>query len=137
LLYGEAVVVLSPEASTGLVYLRKLTMQLASKMRFLSAQLVALYEGDLWMRSASHANAMASRLRSSLEGVDGLTFTQQTQANAIFAILPKDAANRVREHFRFYDWNPATGEVRWMTAFDTTEADVDAFAAAIRKELAP
>jgi threonine aldolase len=135
LLYGEAVVVLSPEASTGLIYLRKLTMQLASKMRFLSAQLVALYEGDLWLRSASHANAMAARLRSGIEGVDGLTFTQPTEANAIFAALPPGAADRLREQFRFYDWNPATGEVRWMTAFDTTEADVDAFAAAIRKEL--
>jgi threonine aldolase len=135
LLLGEAVVVLSPEASTGLIYLRKLTMQLASKMRFISAQLVALYEGDLWMRSARHANAMAARLRSSIEGIDGLTFTQPTQANAIFVALPPGVADRLREHFRFYDWNPATGEVRWMTAFDTTEADVDAFAAAIRKEL--
>ena len=126
---------LTPEASTGLIYLRKLTMQLASKMRFLSAQLVALYEGDLWLRSAGHANAMAARLRSALEGVDGVTFTQATQANALFAALPPGVADRLREQFRFYDWNPATGEVRWMTAFDTTEADVDAFAAAITKEL--
>ena len=137
LLLGEAVVVLNPDVSTGLIYLRKLTMQLASKMRFVSAQLVALYEGDLWLRSAGHANAMASRLRSAIEGIDGLTFTQATQANAIFVALPPDVADRLRADFRFYDWNPATGEVRWMTAFDTTEADVDAFAAAIRKELAP
>jgi threonine aldolase len=140
LLFGEAVVVLNPEASTGLVYLRKLTMQLASKMRFLSAQLVALYEGDLWMRSASHANAMAARLRSSIEGIPGLDFTQPTQANALFVSLPTEAADRLRQQFRFYDWaapvdGATTTEVRWMTAFDTTEADVDAFAAAIRKEL--
>ncbi len=135
MLMGEAVVVLSPEASTGLIYLRKLTMQLASKMRFLSAQLVALYEGDLWLRSAGHANAMAARLRSALDDVDGVTFTQATQANALFAVLPPGVADRVREQFRFYDWSPATGEVRWMTAWDTTEADVDAFAAAIEKEL--
>ena len=69
--------------------------------------------------------------------IDGLTFTQPTQANAIFVALPPGVADRLREHFRFYDWDPATGEVRWMTAFDTTEADVDAFAAAIRKELTP
>jgi threonine aldolase len=135
LLFGEAVVVLEPAASTGLIYLRKLTMQLASKMRFLSAQLVALYEGDLWLRSASHANAMAARLRSALEGLDGIRFTQPTQGNAIFAILPPGVADRLRERVRFYDWDPATGEVRWMTAFDTTEADVDAFAALIRTEL--
>lgn len=135
LLYGEAVVVLNPEASEGLIFLRKLSMQLASKMRFVSAQLIALLESDLWMRSASHANAMAARLRSTLEGVPAVRFTQPTQANALFAILPRDSADRLREHFRFYDWDPSTGEVRWMTAFDTTEADVDAFAAAIREEV--
>ncbi|CAN5159827.1 low specificity L-threonine aldolase [soil metagenome] len=135
LLYGEAVVVLNPEASDGLPYLRKLNMQLASKMRFVSAQLIALLSDDLWRRSASHANEMAARLRAALDGVDGLVFTQPTQANAVFAVLPPGAADRLRQSFRFYDWNPATREVRWMTAFDTTEADIDAFVAAIRAEL--
>lgn len=135
LLGGEAVVVLNPEAAHGVIYLRKLVMQLASKMRFISAQLIALYEGDLWLRSATHSNAMAARLRAALEEVEGVTFTQATQANALFAILPPGVADRVREQFRFYDWNPATGEVRWMTSFDTTEADVDAFAAAIKGAL--
>ncbi len=136
LLYGEAVIVLNPDVSDGLSYLRKLNMQLASKMRFVSAQLIALLSDDLWKRSASHANGMAARLRGALEGTDGLTFTQQTQANAVFAVLPAGVADRLRQDFRFYDWNPATREVRWMTAFDTTEGDVDAFVAAIRAELA-
>jgi len=137
LLYGEAIVVLNPSASEGLIFLRKLSMQLASKMRFVSAQLIALLEGDLWLRSASHANAMAARLRSALAAADlaGLGFTQATQANAVFATLPPGVADRLRETFRFYDWNPATGEVRWMTAFDTTEGDIDRFVAAIAKEL--
>ena len=63
LLFGEAVVVLDPEAADGLIYLRKMDMQLASKMRFVSAQLIALLEGDLWLRSAAHANAMAPPAR--------------------------------------------------------------------------
>lgn len=142
LLYGEAVVVLNPEVSEGLIYLRKLMMQLASKMRFVSAQLIALLEGSLWLDSATHANAMAAHLRQSLEArisagsITGLSFTRPTQANAVFATLSNDAADRVRERFRFYDWDRAAGEVRWMTAFDTTEADVDAFVAAITEELA-
>jgi threonine aldolase len=136
LLYGEAVVVLNPEAVAGIPFLRKLDMQLASKMRFVSAQLIALYEGDLWLRSASHANAMAARLRSAVEGLPGVTLTQATQSNAVFAIVPAGVADRLRESFRFYDWNPATGEVRWMCAFDTTPDDIDAFAAALRRELA-
>jgi threonine aldolase len=138
LLFGEAVVVLEPAASEGLVYLRKLTMQLASKMRFVSAQLVALLENDLYLRGAGHANAMAARLRAALEGASpaGLSFSQKTEANAVFAVLPNDVADRIRERFRFYDWDRAAGEVRWMTAFDTTEADVDNFVVAITEELA-
>ena len=142
LLYGEAIVVLNPEVSDGLIFLRKLNMQLASKMRFVSAQLIALLTDELWLRSASQANAMAGRLRTALEAglasgaLQGLSFSQPTQANAVFAILPPGVADRLRENFRFYDWNPATREVRWMTAFDTTEADIDAFVAAITSELA-
>ena len=137
LLYGEAVVVLNPQSSDGLIYLRKLTMQLASKMRFVSAQLIALLEDDLYLRSASHANAMAARLRGALEAAApaGLSFSQATDANAVFAVIPNDVSDRIKEKFRFYDWDRATGEVRWMASFDTTEADIDAFVATIVEEL--
>jgi threonine aldolase len=101
-------------------------------MRFVSAQLIALFEGDLWLRSARHANTMAARLRAGVETVPGVRITQPTQANAVFAALPPGVADALREVRRFYDWNRATGEVRWMCAFDTTEADVDAFVAAVR-----
>lgn len=141
LLGVEAVVVLDPDRATGLSYLRKLTMQLASKMRFASAQLLALFDDDLGLRSAAHANAMAARLRAALEAgiadgtLPGLAFTQDTAANAIFVTLPTDAADRIRERVRFYDWDRSRGEVRWMTAWDTTEEDVDGFVAAVREEL--
>jgi threonine aldolase len=135
LLGAEAIVVLNPDRVNGLVYLRKLSMQLASKMRFLSAQLLALFEDDLGLRSATHANAMAARLRAEVESIDGIGFSQATEANAIFALLPAGAADRIRQTFRFYDWDAARGEVRWMCSFDTTEADVDAFADAVREAL--
>ncbi|WP_430591960.1 threonine aldolase family protein [Humidisolicoccus flavus] len=133
---AEAVVLLNPDAATGLTYLRKLNMQLASKMRFLSAQLIALYEGDLWHQNASHANAMATRLRAALEGVPGLEFTQATQSNGVFATLPEGVAQAVREQFAFYDWDEAKREVRWMCSFDTQADDIDAFAALIRSTCA-
>jgi threonine aldolase len=136
MLYGEAVVVLNPEASTGLKYLRKMNMQLASKMRFISAQFIALLSDDLWLRSARHSNAMAARLRAAVDAVDGVRPTQPTQSKRVFAVLPAGAADRLRAGFRFYDWDEAAREVRWMCSFDTTEADIDAFAAAIRTELA-
>lgn len=129
---AEAIVVLDPDRASGLTFLRKSNMQLASKMRFVSAQLVALYEGDLWLRNASHANAMATRLRQSLTGVPGVEFTQATQANGVFVRLPAGVADAVREQFFFYDWDESLREVRWMCSFDTTESDVDSFAALIR-----
>ena len=136
---GEAVVILNPEASSGLVYGRKLNMQLASKMRFVSAQLVALLEGDLWLRNARHANAMAQRLRRAVEAgiadgsIRGVAFTQATQSNGVFATLPDGVADRLRETFRFYDWDAARNEVRWMCSFDTQESDVDAFVAELSR----
>jgi len=139
---AEAVVVLNPEASAGLTYLRKLNMQLSSKMRFVSAQLIALLEGDLWLRNARHSNAMAQRLRAGIEAglangsIRGVGFTQETQANGVFATLPDGVADRLRESFRFYDWDAARNEVRWMCSFDTTEDDIDAFLAAIARETA-
>jgi threonine aldolase len=136
LLGAEAIVVIDPDRAAGLVYLRKMSMQLTSKMRFLSAQLLALFDDDLGMRSARHANAMAARLRAALEDAPGIRFSHPTQANAIFAVLPPGVADRIRSSFRFYDWDAARGEVRWMCAFDTTEADVDAFAEVVRAELA-
>lgn len=136
LLFGEVVVALRPDVASGLLYLRKMNMQLASKMRFVSAQLLALLDGDLWLRSARHANAMAQRLRAGVDELDGVRLTQTPQANAVFAVLDRDVAERLRQRFRFYDWDPATGEVRWMCAFDTTAADVDGFVEALRQELA-
>jgi len=138
LLGAEAVVVLEPSRANGLVYLRKLTMQLASKMRFASAQLLSLFDDDLGLRSARHANAMTQRLRTALEAesLPDLAFSQPSPANAIFATLPNAVADRIRERVRFYDWDRARGEVRWMTAWDTTPADVDNFVAVIGEELA-
>ncbi|MFC6356138.1 threonine aldolase family protein [Luethyella okanaganae] len=142
MMFGESVVVLNPEASDGLIYLRKLNMQLASKMRFASAQFIALLDGDLYLRNASQANAMAARLRDALENgiaegsIRGLTFSQATQSNAVFARLPDGVADRLRENFRFYDWDASKNEVRWMCSYDTTKADIDAFVAALKRELA-
>ena len=133
---AEAIVVIDPDRADGLIYLRKLSMQLASKMRFISAQLLALFEDGNGIHAAAHANAMAARLRAGLEGVPGLRFAQSTESNAVFAVLDRAAAERVRESWRFYDWDESGGTVRWMCSFDTTDDDVDRFIETIRKELA-
>jgi threonine aldolase len=135
MLLGEAIVVLNPDAVRGMLFLRKAGMQLASKMRFISVQFEALLGGDLWLRNASHANAMARRLADSVRDLPGLRITQAVESNAVFATLPRDVTERLQKRFRFYTWNEHTGEVRWMASFDTTESDIDTFAAAVAEEL--
>ncbi|MEU8354298.1 low specificity L-threonine aldolase, partial [Streptomyces sp. NPDC048845] len=131
LLFGECVVVLNPDAVRAMKHLRKLSMQLASKMRFVSAQFEALLAGDLWLRGAGHANAMAGRLAAGVRDVPGVEVLHPVQANAVFAALPHDVATRLQKQYRFYFWDEAAGVVRWMCSFDTTEADVDSFTAAL------
>lgn len=135
LMGAEAVVLLRDDLGDSFKYLRKQAMQLASKMRYISAQIDALLAGDLWRRSAEHANAMARRLADAVDGAPGLTITQPVDANGVFAILPPAVTARLQESWPFYVWNEGTGEVRWMTAWDTKPEDVDAFAADVRAEL--
>ena len=135
-LAAEAIVAIDPDAASGLIYARKFDMQLASKMRFVSAQLLALYEGDLYLRSARAANAMAARLRAGIRGlidrgaVAGVGVAEG-RVNAVFATLPEGVADALRDRFHFYDWDVARREVRWVCSFDTTEDDVDALVAAV------
>ena len=130
-LAAESVVALQPDALPGFEFIRKSAMQLASKMRFSSAQQLAMLRGDLWSRCASHANAMAQRLAAGVSGIAGVRITQSVDANAVFAVLPPGVAESLQERFHFYTWDELTGEVRWMCSWDTTEADVDEFIAAV------
>lgn len=124
---AEAIVALRPDATPGMEYLRKINLQLASKMRFASAQLTALYGGDLWLRTATHANALATRLASGIEalGDPAVRVAFPVESNAVFVELPADAAQRANERFAFGEWPLRRGLFRLMCAFDTTEADVD------------
>ena len=135
LMLGEAVVFIAPELGERFAYTRKQFGQLASKMRFISAQFEALLGSDLWLRNAAHANAMAARLAIAVEAIEGVEITHPVDANAVFARLEPRAIERLLaeldgEH-PFYVWDAPTGEVRWMCSWDTEPADVDAFATAI------
>jgi threonine aldolase len=124
---AEALIVMRPELAVNIPYLRKQQTQLASKMRFLAAQFIALMQDDLWRRNAAHANAMAQRLADGVRDVTGISLVHPVQANAVFAKLPARPIATLGQNWFFHTWDEEASVVRWMTAFDTSEADVDAF----------
>ena len=126
---GEAVVVMAEELIADVPFLRKQQGQLASKMRYLAVQFQALLDDDLWLRNAGHANAMARRLAEGVHGVSGVRLWQPVESNAVFASLDSEHIARLQRDWQFYVWDTTAQVVRWMTAYDTTEADVDTFVA--------
>jgi threonine aldolase len=129
---AEAVIVMKEDLGTDTPFQRKQQMQLASKMRYLAAQFSALLDDSLWLRSASHANAMATRLAEGVSGLPGVELRQPVDSNAVFVALAAALISALQRDWGFDVWDPAENLVRWMTAFDTTEEDVDAFVAAVR-----
>jgi len=128
LLGAEAVVILNPALGRSAPYLRKQVTQLSSKMRFLSAQFLAILQDDLWVSLASSANAMTERLARAVIGLEGVEIDHSPVVNSLFPRLRPEAIEPLREWCFFWDWDPSRHQVRWMTAWDTTEADVDRFA---------
>ena len=126
---AEAVVVMAEELIAHVPFLRKQQGQLASKMRYLAVQFQALLDADLWLRNAAHANAMARRLADGIHGAPGVGLRQPVESNAVFASLDPAHIARLQQDWQFYVWDTTAQVVRWMTAYDTTEADVDTFVA--------
>jgi threonine aldolase len=129
---AEALIVMRPGLAEDVPYLRKQQAQHTSKMRFVAAQFGALLAGDLWHANAAHANAMARRLAEGVAGVDGVDVVHPVQANAVFARLDPRHITALQQEWFFHVWDEHDSVVRWMTAFDTTEADVDSFLEGIR-----
>jgi threonine aldolase len=133
---GEAVVYLNPALATRAKYVRKQVNQLPSKMRFVAAQFNALLEGDLWIELAAHANSMTSHLWALTSAIPNVVLGDPPAVNSIFPILPPEAIAPLQEWSFFWDWDATRAQVRWMTAWDTTVADVEQFAAGVGPLLA-
>jgi threonine aldolase len=135
---AEAVVVFDRSKTTELRYRQKRAGQLASKMRFQSAQLAAYLADDLWLSNAAHANAMADRLAAGLASIAGAGVLGTPRANMLFATLAESTiATLLADGFSFYCDDTQPTQVRFVTAFTTTEADVDDLLAAIRAASVP
>jgi threonine aldolase len=130
---GEAVVAFRPGIAREMRFIRKQSAQLASKMRYLAAQWPPYLAPDgeantpLWLSNARHANEMAARLAGILTRTPGVRFTQKVESNQLFCILPPETLTRLREKYFFYMWNEPDGEARFVTSWDTTEADIADF----------
>ena len=131
LLGGDAVVFLRPDVVGRAEHLRKQVTQLPSKMRFIAAQFEALLTDGLWLRLAASANAMAALLHQRVTAVPGIDPGPAPAVNSLFPVLPVDVIDALRTWSFFWDWDVARSQVRWMTAWDTTEADVDRFVAGV------
>jgi threonine aldolase len=125
---AEAVVFFRPELAENFSFVRKQNMQLASKMRFLSAQMEALLTDDLWRRNAEHANRMAQLLEQEVKKIPRVKVVYPVEANGVFARIPREAIKKIQERYFFYVWSEEESVVRWMCSFDTTKDDVKVFA---------
>jgi threonine aldolase len=134
LMLGEAVCFFSNDTGVrNAPFVQKQAMQLASKMRYVAAQFDALLDGGRWLTYARHSNAMARRLHERVARIGGVAVTRSVDCNAIFAVMRRDAIERVQREFFFYVFDEGPPEVRWMTHWATSEEDVDRFAAALAR----
>jgi threonine aldolase len=129
LIAAEAVVFFNRDLARDFEYRRKQAGQLSSKMRFIAAQWIGALESSAWLRNAQHANTMAERLEKALSRISGVRIHYGRQANAVFADLPEKVCGQLREGgWMFYNDVGPDRAARLMCSWDTTEADVDAFA---------
>ncbi|MCK5076151.1 MAG: low specificity L-threonine aldolase [Calditrichia bacterium] len=134
-MYGEAVIFFNTALTKNFPYLRKQSMQLSSKMRFIAAQFSALLKNDLWLKNAGQANKMAALLAKEASKIPGIEIMYPVQANGVFAKIPHKLIKPLQDKCYFYIWNEKENIARWMTSFDTTEKDVYNFIEEIKKEL--
>lgn len=135
MMMGEAVLFFKPELTKNTKYIRKQSMQLFSKMRFVGAQFQAYFENDLWKTGATHANKMAKLLETEVAKIPEIKITQPVVANGVFAIVPRHIIEPLQKRFFFYIWDDTKPEVRWMTSFDTTEQEIHEFVELINELL--
>ncbi|MGQ1909693.1 threonine aldolase family protein [Marinifilum sp. RC60d5] len=136
MMLGEAVIFFNPELSKNTKYIRKQSMQLCSKMRYIGAQFDAMLTNNLWLKTAKHANAMVKLLKTEVEKIPQIKITQKVESNGIWALVPKNKIEKLQEEYFFWIWDEHAGEVRWLCSFDTSKEDILGFVEVLKKELA-
>jgi len=127
LMFGEAVVILNEELKTNFELYRKQGMQLASKMRYISAQFIALMQNNVWKKNAEQANSMAMLLAEKLSKYPEIQFTQAVETNGLWVKMSDKIAKKLQSVSFFHPWDPENNEYRIMTSWDTTVEDIEKF----------
>lgn len=133
MMYGEAIVFFNKKHAEDFMYTRKQSLQLASKMRYISAQFNAYLSNNQWHITAEHSNKMAQILAQRVKEIPKVQITQKVEANGVFAIIPKDTIELLQKDYFFYVWDEDKSEVRWMTSWDTTEEDIIKFSQRLKE----
>lgn len=129
MMFGEALVFFNKELSKNFIYIRKQGMQLASKMRFISAQFITYLSNNLWLKNAEYANSMARYLYEKIIDIPGIKITQRVESNAVFVSMPEKYISKLQRKYFFYVFN---GQARWMCSFNTTKENIDRFVETMR-----
>jgi threonine aldolase len=129
---AEAVIFPNGGLTERVKFLRKFSMQLASKQRFMSVQFLTYFQNQLWKSMSQHVCALAHRLEKGVRDIPGVEVSRPVESNAVFARLPKWAVGALKKECFFYVWDEVTTEVRWMISYDWTEGDVDEFVSQVK-----
>lgn len=135
IMFGEVVIFFNKKLSKDFKFIRKQSMQLNSKMRFIAVQFSEYLKNDLWKETSMHSNKMATFLEKNLKQFSQIKITQKVQVNGVFAIFPKEWISPLQKKYPFYVWDETKNEVRLMCSFDTTEAEIVDFCNEIKKIL--
>ncbi len=127
LMYGEAIVCFDEKIHNKLKFYRKQSTQLMSKMRYISAQYIALLEDELWRKNATNANELMQKL---VEGIKDLSFIDidyQVDGNILFMTLTKPVVEKMQKFTKFYAFEDlgTAYRCRFVTSFDSTLEEVE------------
>ena len=134
-MFGEAVIFFNTDLAKRSLYIRKQSTQLYSKMRFISSQYLAFLKNDLFIELGVASNSAAKSLYAEVQNIEMLQLTATPAVNSIYPVLEPSVSKALQDWSFFWDWDEATHQVRWMTAWDVDHSDIALFVAGLKSLL--
>jgi threonine aldolase len=124
LMGAEALLIFNSTLYEGSDHLQKQTLQLLSKMRYLSSQYIPFFKNDLWHALATQANQKAQEIASIIKAIPHLSLSYPVETNQLFFTAPSAWIPFIQEKIFCYPWDQEKNEVRFIASWDTSEQDV-------------